>query len=87
MNINAITSGSIQGGERNSSASNKKKTSLSAERSSEQIDKLEISEEAILAQTMRLDSVREKIKSGLYENSEVLKEVAQKLYAEIVGKE
>ncbi len=50
---------------------------------SQKSDRIEISDEAKLAKLLDSKEIQEKIKSGFYDNAEVLREVAKKLSTEI----
>ncbi len=51
--------------------------------SSEITDKVEISEEAKLSSMLDNAEIRDKIKSGFYDNPDVLYQVAKKLYEDL----
>lgn len=81
MDINSINSSSIYGtqakvDERRLESKTEESTKAST---SKQVDTLELSEEAKLSKLLEYNSIRDRIKSGFYDNPEVLQEVAMRL--------
>lgn len=84
MDVNSINNNSVYGSQYNNERQKSTKDIDTSNVSNKQpVDKLELSEEAKLAKLLDSQSIQDKIKSGFYDNPEVLNDVALKLTKEL----
>ena len=84
MDVNSINNNSVYGSQYNNERQKKAKDIDTSSVSNKQpVDKLELSEEAKLAKLLNAKAIQDKIKSGFYDNPDVLNEVALRLTKEL----